>query len=108
MTDPVSGFHLRNPSIYVAMARCSDPDNPGYHEAMKSPDADAFRAAMVLEVNALVSKGTWILIPRSSLEGKNVIPGTWAFKRKLFPDGRLRKCNARFCVCGDMQLEGVD
>jgi hypothetical protein len=63
---------------------------------------------MVLEVDALVEKGTWILVQRSSIGGKNVLPGTWAFKRKLFPDGRLRKCKARFCVRGDMQVEGVD
>ena len=41
-------------------------------------------------------------------KGKNVLPGTWAFKRKRHPDGRLQKCKARFCVQGDMLKEGID
>jgi hypothetical protein len=38
----------------------------------------------------------------------NVLPSTWAFKCKRFPDGRVRKLKARFCVRGDRQVEGVD
>ena len=67
---------------------------------MASIDSESLREAMVAEINAL--------LPRASISGKNVLPGTWAFKRKRFPDGRLRKCKARFCVHGDKQVEGVD
>ena len=109
MTDPNTGLlDCTNPIVYAALARKLDPDNPGYHQAMVSDDSDAFKEAIVVEIKALTSKKTWTLVPRSSLSGKNVLPGTWAFKRKLFPDGRLRKCKARFCVRGDMQIEGVD
>jgi len=38
----------------------------------------------------------------------NVIQPTWAYKIKRFPDGLVRKLKARFCVQGDMQIEGVD
>ena len=38
----------------------------------------------------------------------NVLPGTWAFKCKRFPNGLVRKLKARFCARGDKQLEGVD
>lgn len=38
----------------------------------------------------------------------NVIPSTWAFKCKRFPDGRIKKFKARFCACGDCQKEGID
>ena len=38
----------------------------------------------------------------------NVLPGTWAFRAKRFPDGRKRKLKARFCVRGDKQIEGID
>jgi hypothetical protein len=41
-------------------------------------------------------------------EGANILDSTWAFKRKRFPDGRVRKLKARFCVRGDQQIEGVD
>jgi hypothetical protein len=37
-----------------------------------------------------------------------VLPSTWVFKIKRYPDGRKRKYKARFCVRGDRQVEGVD
>eukprot|EP00956_Cyclotella_meneghiniana_P030803 scaffold78713_cov46-Cyclotella_meneghiniana.AAC.1 len=38
----------------------------------------------------------------------NVLPSTWAFKIKRFPDGLIKKYKARFCARGDKQIEGVD
>jgi hypothetical protein len=38
----------------------------------------------------------------------NVLPSTWAFKCKRFPDGRVKKFKARFCARGDRQKEGID
>ena len=38
---------------------------------------------------------------------QNVIPSTWAFKCKHFPDGLIKKFKGRFCACEDMQLEGI-
>jgi hypothetical protein len=38
----------------------------------------------------------------------NVIPGTWAFRCKRFPDGEVRKLKSRFCARGDCQIEGLD
>ncbi len=37
-----------------------------------------------------------------------VIQSTWAFKRKRFPNGLIKKFKACFCARGNMQLEGVD
>ena len=38
----------------------------------------------------------------------NVLPSTWAFKCKRFPDGSVRKLKARFCPRGDKQIAGKD
>jgi hypothetical protein len=38
----------------------------------------------------------------------NVLPSTWAFKIKHYPDGRVTKFKARFCARGDRQKEGID
>ena len=38
----------------------------------------------------------------------NVLPSTWAFKLKRYPDGRVKKFKARFCARGDRQKEGID
>jgi hypothetical protein len=42
------------------------------------------------------------------LKKKNVLPSTWAFKIKRYPDGRVKKFKARFCAWGDIQKEGID
>ncbi|KAL7496729.1 hypothetical protein ACHAWX_000305, partial [Stephanocyclus meneghinianus] len=38
----------------------------------------------------------------------HVLPSTWAFRLKCFPNGPAKKFKAHFCVRGDMQVEGVD
>jgi hypothetical protein len=38
----------------------------------------------------------------------NIINSTWAFKCKRYPNGLIKKFKARFCACGDQQLEGID
>jgi hypothetical protein len=39
------------------------------------------------EYRALISNGTWELVPRP--QGSNVITGKWVFKHKLRADGTL-------------------
>jgi hypothetical protein len=38
----------------------------------------------------------------------NVVSSVWAFKRKRYPDGSIRKLKARICARGFEQVEGVD
>jgi hypothetical protein len=38
----------------------------------------------------------------------HVIPSTWAFKCKRYPDGCIKKFKARFCARGIKQLKGID
>jgi len=38
----------------------------------------------------------------------NILPSTWAFKCKRFPDGSVKKFRARFYARGDRQKEGID
>ena len=53
---------------------------------------------------------TWTLVSRATAIAaqKKIVPSKWTFKRKRFPDGRIRKYKARFCVRGDKQVVGVD
>ena len=75
----------------------SDPDTLHYHEAMRAPDVNKFKEAMDEEIRALEALSVWSVVPRTSA-GSKVIPGTWTFKHKRFPDGRIKKHKARFCV----------
>ena len=48
----------------------------------------------------------WTLVPR--LPHMHVLPSSWAFKVKRYPDGSVKKFKARFCTRGDRRLKGVD
>jgi hypothetical protein len=81
-----------------------------YHEAMMAVDKADFREAMEIEIKGLELQKTWTIVPRTTATelNKNILPSTWTFKRKRYPDGRIRKYKARFCVRGDKQIIGVD
>jgi hypothetical protein len=106
--DTMHPWAIANPIAFTA-GKTSDPDNPTLKEAMLSKDAAEYTEAMGIEVAALEKNGTWTPTLRSSLpNGANVLPGTWALKLKRYPDGRVRKYKARYCVRGDKQIKGVD
>jgi len=95
--------------IHALKAKKYDEDNPHFHEAMHSKHSNEYKAAMELEVAALQKEKTWNEILRSQVpEGSKVLPLTWVFKLKWYPDGTPRKFKARLCVRGDKQTEGVD
>jgi hypothetical protein len=86
-----------------------DPDTPRLHEAMRGEHRDDFLAAMGKEISELEAHGTWSIVRKESMPlGSNLLPSTWALKIKRYPDGRMRKNKARFCVRGDKQIAGVD
>ena len=86
-----------------------DPDAPSYDEAMSGPHKEYFLEACDREIQELTDHKTWDVLRKSDVpEGARILPSTWAFKIKRFPDGRLRKYKARFCVRGDLQVEGID
>jgi len=95
------------PLTFLASSVRKDPDTLKYHEAMMDDDWEGFRDAMDEEIRALESMGTWEIVKRSSVT-RRILPGTWTFRRKRYPDGSVRKLKARFCVRGDKQIEGID
>jgi hypothetical protein len=91
----------------LAAKRGNDLDNPTYDEAMSGEyQSDYYNAAM-LELKTLQEDlQCWELVRRT--DSMNVLPSTWAFKCKRYPDGRVKKFKARFCARGDRQKEGID
>ena len=73
---------------------------------MNGPMADGYWKAAEVEIETLLKNETWEEVDRESW--MNVIKSTWAFKCKRYPDGRVKKLKARFCVRGDQQIQGVD
>ncbi|MGH3053412.1 MAG: reverse transcriptase domain-containing protein [Gaiellaceae bacterium] len=89
--------------------KTQDPDTPTFDQAMNGPHREEFIEAMRNEVSELEEHGTWTTVYKSDVpDGVKILPSTWAFKIKRYPDGRFRKFKGRFCVRGDKQVEGVD
>ncbi len=65
---------------------------------------------MKLEIATLENIDAWSVVDCYDSNGAphHVIPSTWAFKCKRYPDGRIKKFKARFCARGNKQLEGID
>ena len=109
-TGGLDGLHPAMVQYPMALkANKRDPDTPTYHEAMNGQHRSEFEEAMVQEITELEDHKTWTAVKKRSLpQGAKVLPSTWAYQIKRFPDGRHRKFKARFCVRGDRQVEGVD
>ena len=88
------------------MMKANAEDSPNYGQAMNGPEKDGYQHAMDMEIDILQEKEAWEEVDRTP--EMNVLPSTWAFRCKRFPDGLIRKLKARFCVRGDCQKEGVD
>jgi histone deacetylase 1/2 len=74
-----------------------------YRGALHDPH---WQRAMHDEFEALVTNGTWSLVPRPSRA--NVVSGKWIFKHKFHSDGSLSCYKARWVVRGLSQLPGID
>ena len=106
--DDIGSFMVTDvqPHILKAKAATNDADNPTFTQAMNSPHQDRWYEAMSIEYRTLLDIHAWSLVKR--LPGMKILPMTWAFKLKRYPDGLAKKFKARFCVRGDRQVEGID
>ena len=97
-----------HPYSFAARLGGKDEDNPTYNDILRGSSSERalWEDAMVKELKSLGNLGSFKMIKRPS--GANILDSTWAFRRKRYPDGSLKKYKARFCVRGDQQIEGVD
>ena len=59
---------------------------------------------MMIEIQDHENRNHWELYERSKIpKGKRTILSVWSFKRKRYPDGRIKKYKARLCTYGEMQ-----
>ncbi|RVW44641.1 Retrovirus-related Pol polyprotein from transposon RE1 [Vitis vinifera] len=73
------------------------------HEALSHP---GWRQAMVDEMAALHSNGTWDLVVLPS--GKSTVGCRWVYAVKVGPDGQVDRLKARLVVKGYTQVYGSD
>ena len=60
---------------------------------------------MIKELKTFRYLGSLKMVSRPS--GANVLQSTWAFKKKIYPDGLLKKYKAQFYVRWGHRIEGV-
>ena len=90
----------------ILAARANAEDNPSWKEAMNGPLAEGYWKATEIEIKTLIKNEKWDVVDREPW--MDVIPSTWAFKCKRFPDGLVKKLKARNGIQGDRQIQGVD
>ena len=95
-----------HPLMLAAKTMANQNDNPTWFQAMNGPFSEEYWQAACIEVETLEQMESWDVVERT--DEMNVLPSTWAFKCKRFPDGMIKKFKARFCARGDRQIEGVD
>jgi hypothetical protein len=92
-----------NPAL--PSSKASEDENPTYEQAMSGPNKEGYCQSAKKEVDTLIEKGSWEVV--TNKVWMHVIPSTWAFKCKSFPDGIIHKLKVRFCARGDRQIEGL-
>jgi len=72
-----------------------DPDLPNFMEAMTGEHGEEYQEAMDSEMQSLQKEATWEIVPRCQVpRATNVLPLTWVYKLKCYPDGCPRKFKA--------------
>ena len=95
-----------DPLLLAAKTAASDADNPTWNQDMNGPFAEEYWEAAETEIKMLEGIKAWEVVDQDQAE--NILPSTWVFKCKRFPDGTVKKFKARFCARGDRQNEGID
>jgi hypothetical protein len=107
-TDGYYFNEISDPRVLEARTKTSkyNKDNPLFDNATHGPFQAQFWQAMRTKFNTLTKEfDCWEYVPNP---GKHILPSTWAFKIKRYPDGCVKKVKARFCAQGDKQKEGID
>ena len=84
----------------------NNDDTTNLTEAMNGPDSAGFIAAMEKEIETLIDMEAFVVVNKEP--GMNVVSSVWAFRRKQFPDGIIRKPKYRIFAWDFEQKEGID
>ena len=93
-----------NPALFATLA--NKEDNPTWEEAMRGPDRAGYLKACEIELQTLNDLNVFTIVKRE--DWMSIVSSVWAFKKKRYPSGEIRKLKARFCARGFEQKEGID
>jgi hypothetical protein len=91
--DPEDGSdEWLHPFSLAAQANESSTDTPNWYQAMNGIHAEGYKEAMQVEYETLLSKHACAEVKRKIW--MNVVPSTWAFKCKRYPNGSVQNLKA--------------
>jgi hypothetical protein len=73
---------------------------------MNGPLKDGYMEVARKEIKTLEEISCWEEVHQKPW--MNMLPSTWAFKKKVFPSGLALKLKGHFCAHGDRQIANVD
>jgi hypothetical protein len=106
VTQAKDGFRLPHDRLTLVATASSSPPfatPTSVHIALVNPNC---RVAMEEEYGALMSNGTWELVPQP--RGSNIITDKWVITHKFLSDGTFDRYKARWVLRGFTQHPGVD
>ena len=96
-----------NYSAFVASASPGAKDTYKWDEVMVMDNKQQWIESAEVEITQLAeARDTWDIVPISDAGKAKVLPTTWVFRLKTYPDGTVKKYKARLVIRGDLQ-EGV-
>ncbi|KAL4555611.1 hypothetical protein LXL04_038235 [Taraxacum kok-saghyz] len=90
-------------NLHTATSESSSPLPKSYSHAFRDPN---WLNAMKEEYHALISNGTWELVPRPA--NVNIVNCIWLFKKKFNADDSLARYKARLVANGCSQRPSID
>ena len=86
-----------------------DEDSPTFREVLRlsEDERDKWFDSMDKELAGLNEKDCFHVVDRAAAAGREIVPSTWALKKKRRPNGSLIKYKSRLTIRGDRQTEGL-
>lgn len=86
-----STYEDMHPLVYIAKIQAHDTDNPNYSDVLRCEDEERklWEAAMITELKSLRDLGSFKMVSRP--RGTNILQSTWAYRKRRYPDGQLKK-----------------
>ncbi|GKV48270.1 hypothetical protein SLEP1_g55092 [Rubroshorea leprosula] len=103
MVTPSQNQILKPKQLYLAETPCSEVEPTCVSQALKD---HRWRQAMSEKFTALVSQGTWDLVPLAP--NQNIIGCKWVFRLKQGKDERVERYKARLVAKGFHQQPGTN
>ena len=83
------------------------PEPETFRKVAQHPERDQWLLSMGRERATLEERGTWELVPRSSIGRNRPVRCKYVYRKKLLKDGSIQ-FKSRLVACGYSQVAGVD